>query len=138
VSQQSKIDLGPGGIPKTLAQVSELAAQGESFDLCLRNFLDGFYAQPNERALQPEPSRLAKKNPRFGQIEDAYLAATAEWLAWKFNLQPPSWIFDETRSLRRPWFASSLAALRAVLLIESPAPFRSRNLFVSENALTRA
>lgn len=125
-------------IPKTLAQVAELAAQGESFDLCLRNFLDGFYAKPDESALTTEPDRLAPKNPQFGRIEDAYLAATAEWLAWKFNLPPPHWAFDETRSLHRPWFASSLAALRAVLLIESPAPFRSRNLFISENALSRA
>ena len=125
-------------IPQTLAQVSELTAQGESFDLCLRNFLDGFYAKPNVEALQAEPPRLANKNPRYGQIEDAYLAAAAEWLAWRFDLQPPLWIFDQTRALRRPWFASPLAALRAVLLIESPAPFRSRNLFVSENALSRA
>jgi len=71
-------------------------------------------------------------------VEDAYLAATAEWLAWKFNLPPPRWAFDQTRSLRRPWFASSLASLRGLLLLESPAPFRSRNLFVSENALSRA
>ncbi|PYS51694.1 MAG: hypothetical protein DMG13_18180 [Acidobacteria bacterium] len=71
-------------------------------------------------------------------MEDAYLAATAEWLAWKFNLQAPRWAFDQTRSLRRPWFASQLASMRAVLLLESPAPFRSRNLFVSENALSRA
>ncbi len=125
-------------IPRTLAQVSELTGQGESFDLCLRNFLDGFYLRPDSAALLQEPARLADNNPRFGQIEDAYLAATAEWLAWKFNLAPPSWIFDASRALRRPWFASSLASLRAVLLIESPAPFRSRNLFVSENALSRA
>jgi hypothetical protein len=125
-------------IPKTLAHVSELAIQGESFDLCLKNFLDDFYARPNVEALQPEPSRLGPTNPRFGEIEDAYLAATAEWLAWKFDLVPPKWAFDQTRALRRPWFASSLSGLRAVLLIESPAPFRSRNLFVSENALTRA
>ena len=121
-----------------LAQVSEMAASGESFNLCLKNFLDGFYFKPTVEALQPEPPRLADKNPRFGEIEDAYLAATAEWLAWKYDLRPPSWIFDPNRALRRPWFASSLSALRAVLLIESPAPFRSRNLFVSENALTRA
>ena len=125
-------------IPKTLAQVSEMVAGGEPFDLCLKNFLNGFYARPTVEALQPEPPWLAGKNPRFGEIEDAYLAATAEWLAWKYNLTPASWILDPTRALRRPWFASSLSALRAVLLIESPAPFRSRNLFVSENALTRA
>lgn len=125
-------------IPKTLAQVAEMTAEGEPFDLCIKNFLDDFYWKPTAEALQPEPPRLAIKNKRFGEIEDAYLAATAEWLAWKFDLRPPAWAFDQTRSLRRPWFASSLSGLRAVLLIESPAAFRSRNLFVSENALTRA
>lgn len=125
-------------IPKTLAEVAALTAQGETFDFCLRNFLDFFYAKPDAAALQTEPLRLSEKNLRFGQIEDAYLAATAEWLAWKFDLQPPAWVFNPSRSLRRPWFASQLAALRAVLLLESPAPFRSRNLFVSDNALSRA
>jgi hypothetical protein len=125
-------------IPKTLAEVAELTAAGESFDLCLRNFLDDFYARPQAMALQAEPPRLVEINMRFGQIEDAYLAAVAEWLAWKFELPPPRWAFAPARSLRRPWFASQLASLRALLLIESPAPFRSRNLFVSENALSRA
>ena len=125
-------------IPKTLADVAERVARGDSFDLCIRNFLDGFFAEPGEAALAPVPLRLAEKLPQLGDVEDAYLAATAEWLAWKFNLQPPRWAFDAARSLRRPWFASQLASLRAVLLLESPAPFRSRNLFVSENALSRA
>ncbi len=124
--------------PRTLAEVAELVMRGESFDLCLGNFLDGFLAGPSEAALAPEPARLAEKVPERGHIQDAYLAATAEWLAWKFNLHAPRWAFDESRSLHRPWFASQLESLRAVLLIESPAAFRSRNLFVSENALSRA
>ena len=125
-------------IPKTLAEVAELAAEGESFDLCLRNFLDGFYAKPDAAALQAEPPALASKILELGKIEDAYLAATAEWLSWRYDFPPPAWAFAPSRSLHRPWFASTLEALRAVLLWESPAPFRSRNLFVSENALSRA
>ena len=75
----------------------------------------------------------------FGMsVSDAYLAATAEELARRIARPPPSWIDAESRRLRRPWFASPLAALRAVLLLESPPGFRARNLFVSENALTRA
>lgn len=124
-------------IPHTLADVARLAARGESFDVCLKDFLDGFLAGPATSALAAEPERLAETLSQLGDVEDAYLAATAEWLAWKCGLHPPRWAFDATRSLRRPWFASPLASMRAVLLLESPAPFRSRNLFVSENALRR-
>jgi hypothetical protein len=45
-------------IPATLAEIAECAARGESFDLALRNFLDGFYAKPQAAALTPEPILL--------------------------------------------------------------------------------
>jgi hypothetical protein len=124
--------------PITLAEVAELAARGDSFDRCLANFLDGFYSAPSSNALAGEPVSLASRCGDLGRVQDAYLAATAEELARQFDLQRPTWIDAETRKLHRPWFASSLAALRAVLLLESPAAFRSRNLFVTENALARA
>ncbi len=124
--------------PKTLAEVAELALSGQSFDLCLRNFLDEFYHRPTNEALASEPARLREFLPKMGEIYDAYLAATAEALAGKSGLDTPSWAYAESRKLRHPWFAQTLASLRAVLLVESPAAFRSRNLFVSENALSRA
>lgn len=71
-------------------------------------------------------------------MQDAYLAATAEELARRFGLPQPDWTSGEDRQLHRPWFATPLAAVRAVPLLESPPAFRSRNLFVSENALSRA
>jgi hypothetical protein len=124
--------------PKSLQEVAQLTLQGDSFDYCLANFLDDFYASPTAAALVPEPERLAPKLGDLGQIQDAYLAATAEQLARDHSLAIPAWVMSEERRLHRPWFASSLAALRAVLLLESPAAFRSRNLFISENALSRA
>ena len=124
--------------PKTLAEVSALAAQGGSFDRCLANFLDEFYAAPNAGALADPSMLLATQFGELGRVQDAYLAATAEELARQFSLPISGWTNDETRKLHRPWFASPLAALRAVLLLESPASFRSRDLFVSENALSRA
>jgi hypothetical protein len=123
--------------PTTLAQVAEHAAQGDSFDRSLANFLDDFYSAPSADALAKEPVPLAPRFADLGRVQDAYLAAAAEELARQFNLQRPTWIDAEIRKLHRPWFASKLAALRAVLLLESPAAFRSRNLFVSENALVR-
>jgi hypothetical protein len=113
------------------------SASGKSFDVCLANFLDEFYAEPNLSALSEEPKLLAPRLGDQGRVQDAYLAATAEHLAAAHHLPIPDWVVDDARKLHRPWFASQLASLRAVLLLESPPTFRSRNLFVSENALTR-
>jgi hypothetical protein len=124
--------------PKTLAEVAELTADGDSFDRCLANLLDEFYATPAAGALASEPRLLAAHFGHQGRIQDAYLAATAEELARRFNFPCPAWTSAEKRALHQPWFASPLSALRAVLLLESPPAFRARNLFVSENALSRA
>lgn len=104
----------------------------------LANFLDELYAAPTATALAAAPPFLAPHKGDLGRVQDAYLAATAEELARRFSFPVPAWTAGEARRLHQPWFASPLAALRAVLLLESPPSFRSRNLFVSENALSRA
>lgn len=87
--------------------------------------------------LAEEPRRLADVL-KDGAVADAYLAATAVSLARLIRVAPPAWAWDESRKLKSPWFAHPGPAIRATLLAESPAPFRERNLFVSENALSRA
>jgi hypothetical protein len=124
--------------PKTLTEVAHRTIEGESFDLCLRNFLDEFLAEPNAEALATEPELLAPEDGKQGRIQDAYLAAVAEHLAAEHKLPIPSWVAGDQRQLHRPWFATPMAALRAVLIHESPPAFRARNLFVSANALSRA
>ena len=124
--------------PKTLAEVAQLTMNGDSFDRCLANFLDEFYAAPDAKALANSPALLAPSFGEPGRVQDAYLAATAEELARAQKFSAPAWVAAGVRKLHQPWFASPLAALRTVLLLESPAAFRSRNLFISQNALTRA
>ena len=124
--------------PKNLAEVAALAAQGDSFDRCLANFLDEFYGAPDAAALAGTPALLAPQFGDTGRVQDAYLAATAEELARRSDLPVPAWTADDQRALHKPWFATPLASLRAVLLLESPPAFGARNLFVSENALARA
>ena len=124
--------------PKTLAEVAHLTLAGDSFDYCLANFLDEFQLAPTAQGLSEPPALLAGRFGDLGHVQDAYLAAAAEELARLHHLPSPGWTVGQERSLHRPWFASPLAALRAVLLVESPAGFRERNLFVSANALSRA
>lgn len=124
--------------PRTLAEVARRARDGDSFDHCLANFLDHFYAAPDALALAEAPPLLTREKGDLGQVQDAYLAAVAEELTRVYQLAVPDWTAGESRQLRQPWFASPLHSLRAVLLLESPPAFRARNLFVSENALTRA
>jgi hypothetical protein len=124
--------------PKSLAEVARLTLGGHSFDLCLGNFLDEFYALPQSGGLEERPPLLSPALDELGRVQDAYLAAVAEELATKFHLSVPRWTSSVSRALREPWFASPLASLRAVLILESPPAFRARNLFVSENALSRA
>lgn len=87
--------------------------------------------------MQEEPAWLAPTFAERGAVRDAYLAATAKHLAMTHGLLIPGWVTAPDCQLRRPWFASPLLALRTTLLLESPVAFRARNLFVSENALSR-
>ena len=122
--------------PQSLAEVAALTRAGESFDFALRNFLDEFQTRPDACRLGVEPARLAGVTSD-GERCDAFLAATAETLAATHGFEAPGWVWQETRKLHRPWFALPWLGLRAILLLESPAAFRSRNLFVSANALSR-
>ncbi len=58
-----------------------------------------------------------------------YIAAMIEYTAHKNKLAAPDWV-AEIPPLNRPRFASSLISLRRHLLMHSPAPFRSRNIFI--------
>jgi hypothetical protein len=119
--------------PRTLHELSVRVRDGDqAFDPGLREFLDGFYAnrERREAALEARPVPL-------DDVRDAYLAATAEYLAGVFEMQVPEWSDTHGRALRRPFFAGGLESLKALLTVESPTAFLRRLLFVSKNALSR-
>ena len=120
--------------PRTLAEVARrVVADEQPFDLALSEFLDVFYAVPDEReaAIAEAPARLAG-------VQDAYICAVAEHLAEVCGLTVPDWAENRGLDLRHPFFAGGLESLKAVLHVESPTAFRRRMLFVSRNALSRA
>jgi len=107
------------------------------FGYMLRDFLDRFQEQPDPSLVAEEPALLATLLKDHG-VADAYLAATAAWLAHKHGLRVPPWATGTSRALDVPWFAARTHKLRMLLIQESPTEFRIRNLFVSANALARA
>ena len=123
--------------PSCLAEVVARAGDRRAFHWHVADFLDEFALGRRADMLIDEPELLAE---RFdgGEVADAYLAAVAVSLARDIGCTPPTWAWKQNRKLKIPWFASPGRAIRATLLAESPAPFRERNLFVSENALSRA
>lgn len=123
--------------PRSLAEVAARSYSREAFQSHLADFLDQFYSERRSEMLAAEPPPLEGQIEE-GAVADAYLAATAVHLARLIKAVPPTWAWDPNRRLRSPWFASPGSAVRATLLAESPAAFRERNLFVSENALSRA
>ena len=82
---------------------------------------------------------LRSEPPRTGDaVQDAYLAAVAAHLAHRLRLRVPAWANKKSRRLEHPWFALPDVWARATLLRDSPAAFRERNLFTTEDALHRA
>ena len=123
--------------PQALAEVAAVAVSREDFQNHLRDFLHAFKAGPDGEKIAVEPAVLCAKFAG-GEIADAYLAAVAVELSFDLGQSRPAWTRKPERTLQNPWFAAKSDDLRAVLLHESPAGFRERNLFVSENALSVA
>jgi hypothetical protein len=120
--------------PLSIAEVAERAACGtQLFDLAVREFLDSWQGlAPHER-----PEALSEEPASVGRVEDAYLAALAEYLASNDRLAVPEWTEAPHRFLREPHFAGGLESLKATLIVESPSAFRRRLIFISADGLSR-
>jgi hypothetical protein len=121
----------------SLATLAADTVAGGNFSFLLGDFLDAFYRAPQADALAATPPLLAGRVVR-GDIWDAFLGAAAEALGRRFQLPIPAWCCAAERYLHHPFFPIESAHFRATLLLESPIEFRSRNLFVTSNALSRA
>ena len=120
---------------------NEATRRGESLPLWpLGDIIDDFRLRSGTAE---EKLALVNEAPEWMKSElhadcNAYLAAVAETLCREVSQTPPAWTESPCCYLHRPWFAGGLETLKAILLVESPVPFRRRNLFVSANALARA
>lgn len=92
--------------------------------------MDGFYPKPAEGAIAEEPKKISS-------YYDSYLAAVADDWYRRYRWLLTKWCLEENRFLKEPFFAVKTHALHMLYLMDSPAAFRERNIFVSSNALSR-
>ncbi len=116
----------------SLEEVAQAVLGGDEFSFALRDFLDGFYANPTPAALSIEPACIPGQ-----EGQDAYLGAVCEHFCRMHRWVVPAWARVPNRVLTEPVFFATTHKLRMLLLMDSPAAFRERNLFVSANALDR-
>lgn len=121
---------------QSLAHAGARLREGEDLQFAVREFLDEFQLLPRadlrQRAIDERPA-LTGSAPA-----DAYLGALGEHLAAKQDLVRPSWTTEPERFLDRFWFfLSDVPGFRALAIVQSPAAFRRRGIFIAEGALQR-
>lgn len=96
-------------------------------------FLEEYRWEPSgERGflLDQEPARTGDER------WDVFLAALAEHLAARDGRAAPAWA--ETRALRRFWFPFNTRAARVDAVVNAPAAFRRRGVYVAAQELNVA
>lgn len=109
-----------------------ISADGDaSWKLWLFEFVDAFRRSPSEELVAHPPA--AETSDRIRCL----LASTVEALCAERRLPAPWWC-NGAGILPAPWFVAGVENLKALALVESPARFRRRNIFVLANFLARA
>ena len=109
----------------------------EAIDYNIANFLDYFYHVDKD-----EQQMIIMEEPQYNEYASsadyAYVAAMVEKLCQDYGLNYPSWILKNEYFLKEPWFPPYVKGkARIYLMLYSPLAFLRRNIFVSENAISR-
>jgi hypothetical protein len=109
------------------------AADDAAFQRLVNAFVDDF-----RRAGDGERAAMIADGPEHPGGREALVAAVVSSLCREVGMQVPAW--THTIYSPRPFFAfpARSFALRLRLMLESPPPFRCRNVFVPESYLARA
>lgn len=114
-------------------------------DISLRMVLDGFDSWKTHLFDFVDALRSSQDDAlvREGPVTEldirlqALCASATEALCCELSLTPPAWRAG-IPPLTAPWFVAGIENLKAMALVESPAWFRARGIFVLDNFLSRA
>jgi len=113
-----------------VASLRMLCDGPDSWKTHLFNFVDAFRADRDPGLIASAPFEGADERVR------CLIASTVEALCVECGIAAPGWCAG-IGGLPDPWFVAGRESLKASALVESPAVFRKRNIFVLANFLSR-
>lgn len=124
--------------PKSSSEFSTVAISAnvirdgfESWKIHFIDFVDEFRNCPDPRLIILEPLK------ELDEKLFALLSSITHYLCNEIGLAVPMWA-KKSYFLEEPWYPANIESLKAFALLESPLEFRSNNIFVLENFLSRA
>lgn len=120
--------------PVRLEETARRIDAGSTLREAVADFLDDLrWARDDHDAAE-----RIRAEPRLVDAHvDAYLAAVAETVAAGRCLPAPEWSRAPARFLDHFWWPSTTTGLHARALVESPAAFRRRGIFIGRTTLAR-
>ena len=121
---------------QTAAETLRLITEGVDPWLALGQFLDDWRGEK----LAQRPGLVSEPLPdvSHGYLRwAALLAAAVDYLCAEEGLPAPPWTSRPEYWLGEPWFLYPGWRLRAWQLVETPVPFRMRNIFGGDRILER-
>ena len=111
---------------------------GECWRFAILQTLDDYTSTLRRGGVELAAQVFTAEPPRTGSPEiDAAFAALAEHLADRDGWNPPVWVLDPTRRVER-WYATVPRIFHRDAERESPQAFRTRGIYITEQALARA
>jgi hypothetical protein len=120
--------------PEDSVMIASIAVVRDGFrawPLHLFNFVDAFRKQPRHALVEFPPVPEADRRIR------CLFTSTVEAICPEVRIPTPEWCRG-IGGLDEPWFVSGIESMKAMALVESPLPYRARNIFVLGNFLDRA
>ncbi|QBD83625.1 hypothetical protein EPA93_29350 [Ktedonosporobacter rubrisoli] len=122
---------------QTMARTFSQICQGEEPWIALGNFMNDWFAYARDRREQlvQEPLFLAADIPLSLKRWAVFIAASVEWLCFRYDVPCPDWVYDSRLQLAEPWWYGVNAdhpAVQARLMSTTPEPFTRRNIYCGD------